>query len=104
MKASSASGMTARMDRKCHRRWTICASAAGVAILVAALPVCAAEPQPGESASSKSDVTIRVADRVAHQMKSGVGASWHSMLFPTVSHGGSGFGGSPPVKIGRAHV
>jgi glucokinase len=30
-------------------------------------------------------------------MQSGVGASWHSLLRPTISHGGSAFGGTPPV-------
>ena len=40
---------------------------------------------------------ITVSARVTHQMLSGVGASWHSILHPPVSHGGSAFGGSPPV-------
>ena len=31
-------------------------------------------------------------------MQSGVGASWHSLLYPTASHGGSGFGGTAPVS------
>ena len=44
-----------------------------------------------------AEVTITVSNRVTHQMLSGVGASWHSILAPTVSHGGSAFGGSPPV-------
>ena len=44
-----------------------------------------------------AEVTITITNRVMHQMRSGVGASWHAMLFPTLSHGGSAFGGSPPV-------
>lgn len=42
-------------------------------------------------------VIISVSDRVAHRMRSGVGASWHSILRPTVGHGGSAFGANPPV-------
>jgi hypothetical protein len=43
-----------------------------------------------------SSLQIKVADRIIHQMLSGVGASWHSILHPPVSHGGSAFGGTPP--------
>ena len=43
------------------------------------------------------EVSITVANKVFHQMQSGVGASWHSILHPPVSHGGSAFGGNPPV-------
>jgi hypothetical protein len=50
----------------------------------------ASDPAPGA-------VSIDVGDRVLHQMRSGVGASWHSIMYPTVGHGGSGFGGTPPV-------
>lgn len=32
-----------------------------------------------------------------HQMASGVGASWHSILNAPVGHGGSAFGGQPPI-------
>lgn len=42
-------------------------------------------------------VSITVSDAVAHRMRSGVGASWQSIVYPTVGHGGSGFGGTPPV-------
>lgn len=42
-------------------------------------------------------VTISIRDTVVHTMRSGVGASWHSIIVPTVSHGGSAFGASPPV-------
>jgi hypothetical protein len=42
-------------------------------------------------------VEIAVSDRMAHQMLSGAGASWHSILHPPVSHGGSAFGGTPPA-------
>ena len=38
------------------------------------------------------------------QMKSGVGASWHSMLIPTVGNGGSAMGGSPPVTDRHAKL
>ncbi len=50
-----------------------------------------------EGPAEASIVTITVSNRVTHEMLSGVGASWHSILYPTVSHGGSAFGGSPPV-------
>ncbi len=43
------------------------------------------------------EVSITVSNQVFHQMQSGVGASWHSILHPPVSHGGSAFGGTPPV-------
>ena len=46
-----------------------------------------------------ADVTITVSNRVTHRMRSGAAASWHSILYPTVSHGGSAFGGSPPVVL-----
>lgn len=48
-------------------------------------------------------VSIDVPDQVTHRMRSGVGASWHSILHPTVGHGGSGFGGtdSPLSRGGR---
>ncbi|MBI2516318.1 MAG: hypothetical protein HYV95_05325 [Opitutae bacterium] len=49
------------------------------------------------SLAAAAGVTLSVSDRVVHRMKSGVGASWHSLLRPTVSHGGSAFGGTPPV-------
>jgi hypothetical protein len=42
-------------------------------------------------------VSLQVTNRVTHQMRSGVGASWHSIIHPTASHGGSAFGGTPPV-------
>ena len=42
-------------------------------------------------------VQIIVSDEIKHQMLSGVGASWHSILHPPVGHGGSAFGGTPPV-------
>jgi hypothetical protein len=51
-------------------------------------------PVPGAPADA---VSIAVSERVSHEMLSGVGASWHSIVFPTVGHGGSGFGGTPPV-------
>jgi hypothetical protein len=47
---------------------------------------------------STSEVSILITDTVSHRMASGVGASWHSILHPPVSHGGSAFGGSPPVS------
>jgi hypothetical protein len=43
-------------------------------------------------------VSILITDTVSHRMASGVGASWHSILHPPVSHGGSAFGGSPPAS------
>jgi hypothetical protein len=42
-------------------------------------------------------VDIAVSDRIVHRMLSGAGASWHSLINPPVSHGGSAFGGTPPV-------
>ena len=42
-------------------------------------------------------VTLDVSERSVHQMASGVGASWHSIIFPTVGWGGSAYGGCPPV-------
>lgn len=47
--------------------------------------------------SAASETSIVISDRVVHRMRSGVGASWHSIIHPTVGHGGSGFGGTPPV-------
>ena len=41
-------------------------------------------------------VAISVGGRVGHTMLSGAGASWHSIVEPTVSAGGSAFGGCPP--------
>jgi hypothetical protein len=58
-----------------------------------ALSTAAAEASP-----AGAPVTITVSNRVTHQMLSGVGASWHSIIQPPVSHGGSAFGGSPPVR------
>ncbi|MBN2294043.1 MAG: cellulase family glycosylhydrolase [Pirellulales bacterium] len=49
------------------------------------------------TATQKDVVTLTVSDRPQHQMQSGVGASWHSIIYPTVGHGGSAFGGTPPV-------
>ncbi len=40
---------------------------------------------------------IGVTNEVVHQMASGTGASWHALLHPTLGHGGSAFGGTPPV-------
>jgi hypothetical protein len=51
----------------------------------------------GQAPIGTEPLLIAVSNRVQHQMLSGVGASWHSLLHPTVSHGGSAFGGSPPV-------
>jgi len=50
-----------------------------------------------KSSASAGPLTIKVSDHLAHQMLSGVGASWHSILHPPISHGGSAFGGTPPV-------
>lgn len=49
------------------------------------------------SATSSTAVQIAVSAETRHQMRSGVGASWHCLLHPPVSHGGSAFGGTPPV-------
>lgn len=49
------------------------------------------------SSPAPAGVTLTVSDQVVHCMQSGVGASWHSLLRPTVGHGGSAFGGNPPV-------
>jgi len=32
-------------------------------------------------------VFVSVSDRVAHRVRSGVDATWHSLMQPTVSHG-----------------
>jgi len=50
-----------------------------------------------DSDKSNGAIALMVSDRVAHRMQSGMGASWHSLVQPTVSHGGSGFGATPPV-------
>ncbi|WP_043583349.1 hypothetical protein [Geminisphaera colitermitum] len=42
-------------------------------------------------------VSLKLAAAPSHQMRSGVGASWHSILNAPVGHGGSAFGGQPPV-------
>ena len=42
-------------------------------------------------------VTMTISAQPLHHMDSGVGASWHSIIYPTVGHGGSAFGGCPPV-------
>lgn len=49
------------------------------------------------SAAKDDVVKVVVSDRRLHQMQSGIGASWHSILYPTVGHGGSAFGGTPPI-------
>lgn len=54
--------------------------------------------EPVVRAPPAGEVTIMVPGRVLHRMRSGVGASWHSIIHPTVGHGGSGFGGTPPVN------
>ena len=51
--------------------------------------------KPADSATA--EVSISITKTVRHRMASGVGASWHSIIHPPVSHGGSAFGGSPPV-------
>jgi hypothetical protein len=63
-----------------------------ICICLLALSTAAAE-----ASAVEAPVTITVSNRVTHQMLSGVGASWHSIIHPPVSHGGSAFGGSPPV-------
>jgi hypothetical protein len=50
-----------------------------------------------KTATQNDVVTLTVSDRPQHRMQSGVGASWHSILYPTVGHGGSAFGGTPPI-------
>jgi len=47
--------------------------------------------------ATSNPIQVIVSDEITHQMSSGVGASWHSILHPPVSHGGSAFGGAPPV-------
>jgi len=42
-------------------------------------------------------ITLQNDSAKSRRMESGIGASWHSLIFPTAAHGGSGFGGSPPV-------
>ena len=76
-----------------RRRFLIGSSLATSALLVRG---ATAAPDPAPDAPS-GGVSIAVSDRVAHQMLGGAGASWQSILYPTVSHGGSGFGGTPPV-------
>lgn len=61
-------------------------SAAVFSILRTLTMTCQSEP-----------LQINLSDHVAHQMRSGLGASWHCILHPPVSHGGSAFGGTPPV-------
>lgn len=46
---------------------------------------------------SPSHVSLKLAAFPSHQMRSGVGASWHSILNAPAGHGGSAFGGQPPV-------
>ncbi|EIP97759.1 hypothetical protein OpiT1DRAFT_02206 [Opitutaceae bacterium TAV1] len=45
----------------------------------------------------KNHVSLKLAAAPVHRMQSGVGASWHSILNAPVGHGGSAFGGQPPV-------
>jgi hypothetical protein len=56
-----------------------------------------ASVSPLNETPTTDPVSIAVSDRVVHEMLSGVGASWHSILHPPVSHGGSAFDGTPPV-------
>lgn len=42
-------------------------------------------------------VSFKLGGAPFHRMRSGVGASWHSILNAPVGHGGSAFGGQPPV-------
>ena len=76
--------------------------------ILTTLTATACARQPGDNPSSDGNrnqspsaseipLQIEVSGRTIHQMLSGAGASWHSILYPTVSHGGSAFGGSPPV-------
>ncbi len=48
--------------------------------------------------------TFSVSHQTTRQMSSGVGASWHSILRPSVGHGGSAFGGTPPVVSRHEHL
>jgi hypothetical protein len=41
--------------------------------------------------------TFSISNEPIRQMASGVGASWHSILRPSVGQGGSAFGGTPPA-------
>ncbi|MDR1279324.1 MAG: hypothetical protein LBK99_00690 [Opitutaceae bacterium] len=45
----------------------------------------------------KNHVSLKLAAIPVNRMRSGVGASWHSILNAPVGHGGSAFGGQPPV-------
>lgn len=47
--------------------------------------------------SEKNHVTITPEAIPRHTMRSGIGASWHSILNAPAGHGGSAFGGQPPV-------
>ncbi|MDQ8194765.1 hypothetical protein QEH59_10035 [Coraliomargarita sp. SDUM461004] len=42
-------------------------------------------------------VLFKLGSAPTHQMRSGVGASWHSILNAPTGHGGSAFGGQPPL-------
>ena len=66
-------------------------------LFVSLITLAAAELGTGGAQASAEGtlVTITVSNRVTHRMRSGVGAAWHSILYPPVSHGGSAFGGSP---------
>ncbi|MFI5361422.1 MAG: hypothetical protein ACHQ49_05590, partial [Elusimicrobiota bacterium] len=70
-------------------------------LVLACLPAGAAVAAEPSQAASDLAATITVSTRVVHQMLGGVGASWHSIIRPTVGPGGSAFGGSPPVMPRR---
>ena len=50
-----------------------------------------------ERRPADNSVTLDVSKQCLYQMGSGVGASWHTIIHPTVGWGGSAYGGSPPI-------